>query len=120
MVGPLAFQMNNSLYIKFKTINMDSNNCIYDQDFTDRNLKSINIFFIIIFPVLSLHKSILFCNELKIKYQIFIWTCILQPTEVSLNPESVYFLPFILQLHLIHENHLKYVNVKQFLWKKVS
>lgn len=42
---------------------MDSNNCIYDQDFTDRNLKSINVFFIIIFPVLSLHKSILFCNE---------------------------------------------------------
>lgn len=66
---------------------MDSNNRIYDYDFTDKNLKSINIFLIIIFSVLPLHKSILFCKESsKSNCQIFIWTyilSILQPTEVE-------------------------------------
>lgn len=60
----MAFLMNNSLsQSNSKTINMDPNSCIYDKYFTDKNLKSINIFLIIISPVLPMHKSILFCNE---------------------------------------------------------
>lgn len=72
MVGLVSVLMNNSLSESNpKTINMDSNNHIYDYYFTDKNLKSINICLIIIFPVLPMHKSILFCNgnsKSSIKY----------------------------------------------------
>ena len=111
-----------TLSIKFKTINMDSNNCIYDQDFTDRNLKSM--YFSLLY-FLSSHCINLFCSVMRAQNQI---------PNIPLNlyfkhstthwsvfePWKCIFSTFYIKLHLIHENHLKYVNVKQFLWKKGS